>query len=186
MRGRRLGRTSSHRKALGRNLVTALFHHGRIVTTAPKAKEYRAMAEKLITLGKQKTLHRVRQAAAVLRDREALSRLFDEIGPSFADRAGGYTRIVKLPDPRLGDKASRVYFELVNYVPKPKERTDRAAGRKDDDEATPRSKAESKSARKGSARLADKGPPSGDAKPAKGQGKTKGKGKTAEADESEE
>ena len=120
LHGRRLGRTSSHRKALARNLITALFHHGRIVTTAPKAKEYRPMAEKLITLGKQKTLHRVRQAAAVLRDRRALSRLFDEIGPSFADRPGGYTRIVKLPTPRLGDKGSRVYFELVNHVPKPK------------------------------------------------------------------
>jgi len=120
IRGRRLGRTTEHRKALGRNLVTALFHHGRIVTTAPKAKEYRPMAEKLITLGKQKTLHRVRQAVAVLRDRAAVARLFDEIGPSFAERKGGYTRIVKLPRPRVGDKGSRVYLELVNHVPKPK------------------------------------------------------------------
>jgi large subunit ribosomal protein L17 len=129
IRGRRLGRTSEHRKALGRNLVTALFHHGRIVTTAPKAKEYRPMAEKLITLGKQKTLHRVRQAAAVLRDRHAVSRLFDEIGPSFVDRPGGYTRIVKLPQPRLGDKGSRVYFELVNHVPKPKAKPAKPEGK---------------------------------------------------------
>lgn len=172
IRGRRLGRTSEHRKALGRNLVTALFHHGRIVTTAPKAKEYRSMAEKLITLGKQKTLHRVRQAAAVLRDRAALDRLFNEIGPSFVDRPGGYTRIVKLSQPRLGDKASRVYFELINYEPKPKAKTGKAGA-----EAAPKSKAEAKRARQGAARVADEGPP-------KGGGKRKGP--DAEADESEE
>ena len=158
IRGRRLGRTSEHRKALGRNLVTALFHHGRIVTTAPKAKEYRPMAEKLITLGKQKTLHRVRQAAAVLRDRRAVSRLFDEIGPSFADRPGGYTRIVRLPKPRLGDKGSRVYFELVNHVPKPKAKPAAEKG---------------KAARKGAVATAA------------GKGGKK-KGGAAEADESEE
>jgi large subunit ribosomal protein L17 len=174
IRGRRLGRTSEHRKALGRNLVTALFHHGRIVTTAPKAKEYRPMAEKLITLGKQKTLHRIRQAAAVLRDRAALDRLFNEIGPSFVDRKGGYTRIVKLPTPRLGDKASQVFFELVNYAPKPK-----ASAGKAGDEAAPKSKAEAKSARKGASRTADKGPPSGGKRKAKGSG-------SAEADESED
>lgn len=172
IRGRRLGRTTEHRKALGRNLVTALFHHGRIVTTQPKAKEYRPMAEKLITLGKQKTLHRIRQAAAVLRDRQALDRLFNEIGPSFADRPGGYTRIVKLAQPRLGDKASRVYFELINYVPKPKAKTG-----KDGAETAPKSKAEAQRARKGASRVAEEGPP-------KSGGKRKQKG--AEADESEE
>jgi large subunit ribosomal protein L17 len=130
MRGRRLGRTSSHRKALARNLMTSLFLHGRIVTTEVKAKEYRGQAEKLITLGRQKTLHRVRQAVAVLRSREAVSRLFDEIGPSFVDRPGGYTRIVKLPKPRLGDKGRRVYLELVNYVPPKVEAAPAAAGRK--------------------------------------------------------
>jgi large subunit ribosomal protein L17 len=115
---------------MARNLVTSLFLHGRIVTTEPKAKEYRAKAEKLITLGRQKTLHRVRQAVAVLRSREAVARLFDEIGPSFADRPGGYTRIVKLPKPRLGDKARRVYLELVNYVPPKAEAVPAAGGRK--------------------------------------------------------
>jgi large subunit ribosomal protein L17 len=172
IRGRRLGRTTEHRKALGRNLVTALFHHGRIVTTAPKAKEYRPMAEKLITLGKQKTLHRVRQAASVLRDRAALDRLFNEIGPSFADRPGGYTRIVKLSQPRLGDKASRVYFELINYVPKPKAKPGKAGA-----EAAPKSKDEAQRARKGASRTADAGPP-------KGGGKRKGR--AAEADETED
>ncbi len=120
MRGRRLGRSSAHRTALGRNLITSLFLHGRIITTEPKAKEYRGRAEKLISLGRRKTLHRVRQAAAYLHGRQALARLFDEIGPSFADRPGGYTRIVKLPTPRLGDKGSRVMLELVNHVPKPR------------------------------------------------------------------
>jgi len=119
MRGRRLGRSSSHRRALARNLVSALFVHGRVVTTAPKAKEYRAMAEKLITLAREKSLHRVRRAVQVLGDREAVRTLFDEIGPAMKDRPGGYTRIVKLPTPRLGDKGQRVFFELVSHVPKP-------------------------------------------------------------------
>lgn len=170
LHGRRLGRTSEHRKALGRNLVTALFHHGRIVTTAPKAKEYRPMAEKLITLGKQKTLHRIRQAAAVLRDRHALSRLFDEIGPSFADRPGGYTRIVKLPKPRLGDKGSRVYFELVNHVPKPKAKPASEKGEKGEKGDRGVAKSEGK-AKVGAGAKA---------------GGRKAKGGAAEADESEE
>ena len=117
MRGRRLGRSTSHRQALGRNMVTALFRHGRIVTTEAKAKEYRSKAEKLITLAKTKDLHRVRQAMAVIGDREVVRHLFDVIGPSFKDRPGGYTRIVRLAKPRLGDKGRRVLFELVNYVP---------------------------------------------------------------------
>jgi large subunit ribosomal protein L17 len=118
--GRRLGRSTSHRQAMGRNLMASLFLHGRVVTTEPKAKEYRPRAEKLITLGREKTLHRVRQAASALQNREAVSRLFDVIGPSFRDRPGGYTRIVKLPRRRLGDKGRRVYLELVNHVPTPR------------------------------------------------------------------
>lgn len=117
VRGRRLGRSSSHRKALSKNLVSALFMHGRVVTTGPKAKEYRAMAEKLITLAKVKDLHRVRRAVQVLGNKAAVARLFDEIGPSMKDRPGGYTRILKLATPRLGDKGQRVFWELVNYEP---------------------------------------------------------------------
>lgn len=115
MRGRRLGRSSSHRVALARNLVSALFLHGRVVTTEPKAKEYRGMAERLITLAKEKDLHRVRRAVQVLGNRTAVKRLFDEIGPAMKERPGGYTRILKLGTPRLGDKGSRVFLELVNY-----------------------------------------------------------------------
>jgi len=99
--------------------VSALFRHGRVVTTAAKAKEYRAMAEKLITLSKEKNLHRIRRAAQVLGDKEAVRILFDEIGPAMKDRPGGYTRILRLPTPRLGDKGPRVVFELVTYAPVP-------------------------------------------------------------------
>ena len=115
VRGRRLGRSTSHRQAMARNLVSSLFLHGRIVTTETKAKEYRPMAEKLITLAKQKDLHRVRRAVQVLGNKDAVKRLFDDIGPAMADRPGGYTRILRLGTKRLGDKGTRVLFELVNY-----------------------------------------------------------------------
>lgn len=117
MRGRRLGRSTNHRRALGRNLVAALIEHGRITTTLPKAKEYRARAEKLITLGKVKTLARIRRAQVDLRRRDLLTKLFDVVGPSFKDRQGGYTRIVRLPGKRLGDKGQKCYLELVSHVP---------------------------------------------------------------------
>lgn len=119
VRGRRLGRSSSHRQAMARNLVSSLFLHGRVITTQTKAKEYRAMAEKLITLAKVKDLHRVRRAVQVLGNKDAVKRLFDDIGPSMVDRPGGYTRILKLAKPRLGDKSTRVVFELVNYQKTP-------------------------------------------------------------------
>lgn len=117
MRGRRLGRSTSHRRALARNLVSSLFLHGRVETTQAKAKEYKAMAEKLITLARTKDLHRVRRAVQVIGNKTAVRILFDEIGPSMKDRPGGYTRILKLGRPRLGDKGPRVYWELVNHVP---------------------------------------------------------------------
>lgn len=117
IRGRRLGRSTSHRVALSRNLISALFRHGRIETTLAKAKEYKPMAEKLITLARRKDQHRVRLAMSRLQDRDAVSRLFDEIGPSFADRPGGYCRIVRLATPRLGDRGTRALLELVNHVP---------------------------------------------------------------------
>jgi large subunit ribosomal protein L17 len=131
MKGRRLGRSTKHRRALGSNLVAALFEHGRITTTLPKAKEYRALAEKLVTLGKQKTLPRIRQAQARLHRRDIVARLFDHIGPAFKDRPGGYTRIVKLPGKRLGDKGATCFLELVNHVPVPRApAADEAAARK--------------------------------------------------------
>jgi len=121
IKGRRLGRDSQHRVALARNLIASLFLHGRIETTGPKAKEYRGQAEKLITLAKVRSLHNIRQAVDELRNKTAVKRLFDEIGPSFKERPGGYTRIVRLPGKRLGDKGSKVYLELVNHVPAARE-----------------------------------------------------------------
>jgi large subunit ribosomal protein L17 len=116
VRGRRLGRNTAHRTALKRNLLTSLFAHGRIVTTLAKAKEYRPFAEKLITMAKVKSLHNVRRAARVIQDKTVLKKLFDEIGPHFADRNGGYTRILKLARPRLGDNGKQAIFELVDFT----------------------------------------------------------------------
>ena len=94
--GPKLNRSSAHRKALGANLATALLTHGRIQTTAPKARLARGVAEKAITLAKEDTLHARRQAIALLRNKEVTYRLFDTIGPAFSDVQGGYTRILKL------------------------------------------------------------------------------------------
>ena len=128
---RKLGRVTEHRIALLRNQAEALLTHEHITTTVPKAKEYRSMAEKLITLGKVKTLHRIRQATATLHQRRIVSRLFDEIGPAFKDRPGGYTRIVRKPGKRLGDKGATCFLELVNHVPVPKAKpADKAAEKK--------------------------------------------------------
>ncbi len=110
--GRTLGRNSSHRAAMMRNMVTSLIDHERITTTDARAKELRKLAERMITLGKRGDLHARRQAAAVLRDKKVVAKLFDRVGPRFKDRPGGYTRIIKLA-PRLGDNASMSIIELV-------------------------------------------------------------------------
>lgn len=120
IRGRKFGRKTKNRLALKRNLVSSLIEHGRIVTTLPKAKEYRAHAEKLISLGRNKTLHNVRLAARVVTTKAILKKLFDEVGPRFKDRPGGYTRIRKLAMPRVNDCAPRAILELVDFVPKAK------------------------------------------------------------------
>ncbi|QOX78474.1 50S ribosomal protein L17 [Trichlorobacter lovleyi] len=110
--GRRLGRTTSHRIAMFRNMVTSLLNHERIVTTDAKAKEIRSVAEKMITLGKRGDLHAHRQAAAYIREKSVVTKLFSTIAPRYKDRAGGYTRIIKLGQ-RLGDAASLSVIELV-------------------------------------------------------------------------
>lgn len=115
--GRKLGRNSSHRKALGRNLVSSLFEHGRITTTVEKAKEYRPMAEKMITLAKTRNLHNIRRAVSILQNKTVVKKLFEEIAPRYLDRPGGYTRILRLQKNRLGDNASQAVFELVGYEP---------------------------------------------------------------------
>lgn len=110
--GRRLGRTTSHRIAMFRNMVTSFLTHERIITTDAKAKELRPIAEKLITLGKQGDLHAVRQAASYIRDKKTVTKLFSVIAPRYKERAGGYTRIVKL-GLRPGDTAQLSVIELV-------------------------------------------------------------------------
>jgi large subunit ribosomal protein L17 len=114
--GRKLGRDSAHRKALYANLAVALIEHGRIKTTVAKAKEVRPLAEQMITLGKRGDVAAHRQAVAFLRSKPVAHKLFAEIAPRFADRQGGYTRIVKL-GPRQGDAAEMAYLELVDHVP---------------------------------------------------------------------
>ena len=109
---RKLGRDSAHRKAMLRNLVTDLLREGRIQTTEFRAKEARRQAEKMITLGKRGDLHARRQAMAYIYDESVVTKLFEEIAPKYADRQGGYTRILKL-GPRRGDAAEVVLLELV-------------------------------------------------------------------------
>ncbi len=111
-KGRQLSRTAEHRKALLRNLATSLFRHERIVTTTAKAKELRPYAERLITLARRGDLHARRLAERKIQDREVLGRLFREIGPRFAARPGGYTRILKLSH-RQGDGAEIARIELL-------------------------------------------------------------------------
>ena len=115
-KGPKLNRTSAHRTALGANLATALLTHGRIQTTAAKARLARGVAEKAITLGKQNTLHARRQAISLLRNKPISYRLFDEIAPVFKDVQGGYTRVLKL-GARQGDAAEMVLLELSREVP---------------------------------------------------------------------
>lgn len=109
---RKLNRTSSHRQAMFRNMAIALLTHEAIKTTLPKAKELRRVVEPLITLAKEPTVANRRLAFARLRDRDVVVKLFDEIGPRFAQRNGGYTRVLKMGF-RQGDNAPMAYMELV-------------------------------------------------------------------------
>ncbi len=111
-KGRKLSRTSSHRKATLRNMVTSLFRHERIETTTAKAKELRPYAERLITLARRGDLHSRRLARRKIEDREVLGKLFDDIAPRYTERPGGYTRILKLGN-RKGDAAEMSLIELV-------------------------------------------------------------------------
>ena len=110
--GKKLSRTMSHRRALYRNLVTNLLNHEKIVTTEAKAKAVRGLAEKMITLGKKGGLHNYRQALSFIIDERVAEKVFAELAPRYAERPGGYTRIIKL-GPRLGDGAPTVQLELV-------------------------------------------------------------------------
>lgn len=116
--GRRLGRKTSHREAMFRNMVTSLLDHGKITTTDAKAKEIRVVAERMITLGKRGDLHSMRLAASVIREKSVVSKLFSTIAPRYKERLGGYTRIIKLGI-RQGDAAPVSLIELVEEEMKP-------------------------------------------------------------------
>ncbi len=117
--GRRLGRKTSHREAMFRNLVTSFLNHEKITTTDGKAKEIRIVAEKMITLGKRGDLHALRQAASYIREKSVVTKLFSTIAPRYKDRPGGYTRIIKLGI-RQGDTAPVSLVELVEEEMKQK------------------------------------------------------------------
>jgi len=116
--GRRLGRKTSHRVAMFRNMVTSLLDHGKITTTDAKAKEIRVVAERMITLGKRGDLHSMRLAASVIREKSVVAKLFSTIAPRYKERSGGYTRIIKLGI-RQGDAAPVSLIELVEEEIKP-------------------------------------------------------------------
>ncbi len=131
---RKLERSSAHRKALLRNLATSLILHERIETTLSKAKELRRLADHLITLGKEGSLHARRQAAAILLDKQALGKLFDGLAARFKDRAGGYTRIFQFGF-RRGDGASMAAIEYLGYqLPVKEKKEDKEKGKKKEKE----------------------------------------------------
>jgi large subunit ribosomal protein L17 len=123
--GRRLVRTSSHRRSLLSNLAISLLTHEQITTTLPKAKELRRVADQMITLGKQGTLHARRQALAFLRDKDTVGKLFDGLAGRYKERSGGYTRVLKAGF-RYGDMAAMAVIELVDRDPEAKGAADKA------------------------------------------------------------
>jgi large subunit ribosomal protein L17 len=112
--GKKLGMNTAHREATRRNMIVSLFRHERIVTTLEKAKGFRPRAEKLITLGKERTLARYRRALSELQDKTVVRKLFTELADRYRDRPGGYTRILRLQNRRIGDGASQAILELVD------------------------------------------------------------------------
>lgn len=143
MFGRQLSRDTEHRKAMRRNLVQSLFEHGKVRTTLPKAQEVRGMAEKLITLARTGTLTARRRVISILQDRRlvdenqdfieegsktVIQKLFNDIAPKFADRRGGYTRIIKTSDFRIGDGGNLVVLQLLTEESKPQGTARRSAG----------------------------------------------------------
>jgi large subunit ribosomal protein L17 len=180
IKGRQLSVDTEHRKAIRRNLVQSLFEHGQIKTTYPKAKEVRGLAEKLITLAKTNTDFSRRRALAILNDRRlvdnkqeftgqsVLDKLFVEIGPKFAGRTGGYTRVIKTAKYRIGDAASLVILQLVSEGQGPSGAARKAAGLR-------RKRAEKKGAfaskalKKGETKAESK--PEGETKPSEGETK---------------
>ena len=139
--GRKLNRTHSHRKAMFQNMAVALLTHEQIVTTLPKAKELRAVVDKIITLGKRGDLHARRQAAAQLQDDDAVKKLFAVLGPRYKERPGGYTRVLKAGF-RYGDNAPMAVIELVDRDEDAKGKADRERMEAEEADAPAEEKAE--------------------------------------------
>jgi large subunit ribosomal protein L17 len=116
--GKKLGRTSSHRAAMARNMAVSLIEHERIVTTLPKAKNVKPFVEKLVTISKDPTMHNRRRVFAQVRSKSATTKLFSVLGPRFQARRGGYCRILKLSKNRLGDNGEQAILEFVERTPK--------------------------------------------------------------------
>ncbi|HSE83113.1 MAG TPA: 50S ribosomal protein L17 [Thermodesulfobacteriota bacterium] len=144
--GRKLGVVTKHRRAMLRNMITDLLRHERIKTTDTRAKELRRVAEKTITIAKEGTLHARRKAASIVRDKEVLKKLFDEIAKKYKDRPGGYTRIVKLGF-RRGDNTPISLVELVEETSEPKRKKKSKAAPKKQQPKTEPSKAEKSEAK---------------------------------------
>ena len=133
-RGRKLNRTASHRKAMFANMAASLIQHEQIVTTLPKAKDLRPIVEKMITLGKRGDLHARRQAISQVRDPSVIGKLFDTLAPRYADRNGGYTRVLKAGF-RRGDNAPLAVIEFVDRDPSARGQIDRDRIEGEDDAA---------------------------------------------------
>lgn len=159
VKGRKLGRTTSHREAMFRNQLQSLVDKERIITTLPKAKELRPLAERLITRGKLGTVHARRWALRWLLRRDLVKKLFDDIAPRFSERPGGYLRIVKL-GPRLGDGAERAVIEMVDFVP-PSEKGEKGSAAKGGAKAA-KEKAASKAAKRSAGQKRGKGEEEGE------------------------
>jgi large subunit ribosomal protein L17 len=172
VKGRKLGRTTSHREAMFRNQLQSLVDKERIITTLPKAKELRPLAERLITRGKLGTVHARRWALRWLLRRDLVKKLFDDIAPRFSERPGGYLRIVKL-GPRQGDGAERAVIEMVDFVP-PSEKGEKAPAGKGGAKAAKEKAASkaSKAARPGAGQKRGKGEEGEEGEPA-GEGEEK-------------
>lgn len=154
-KGRKFSRTTSHRIAMSRNIVASLLRHERIVTTVEKAKDFRGLAEHIITLGKRGVLHAFRQALAIVPDKAVVRKVFKEIAPRFKDRPGGYTRVIRLGGSRrmekadgrwafnrVGDNGKRAIWELVvRAEPKPEAEGKAKQSKKQEEEKTAAAKA---------------------------------------------
>jgi len=180
VKGRKLGRTTSHREALFRNQLQSLMESERIITTLPKAKELRPIAEKVITRGKHGTVHDRRWALQWLIKRELVKKVFDEIAPRFTERPGGYLRIVKL-GPRQGDGAEMAVIELVEreaasaQAEAPKETKAKKEPKAKDKSAKEKKPAKEKAAKEKPTKESKPKKAAGDKKPAKKEGTEKTK-----------